>query len=117
MRHHTFASGPPLVTTLCVAPVMGDATPHGESHGGLSRPRTPEANVYQKVWYWCDIRESEKPAPDFERVPAEKREQVRQRWLAGLPEKRWKLWGPQIPFYQRCASMAVTVVGPVEETC
>lgn len=72
--------------------------------------------TYEPRWYWCRITEAdpEHEEPDWDRVPEEKRALVRQRWQErGLVTKRWKLWGPQIPYYQRTPGMTVVVEGPV----
>lgn len=64
-------------------------------------------------WYWCDITEPRGDEPDWSRVPEERREVVRQRWLAtNVETRRWKLWGPQIGFF--AAQYAVSVIGRVE---
>jgi hypothetical protein len=75
---------------------------------------------FEARWYWCEITErvlsGKQAEPDWERVPAEKREWVRARWVAANSHevtRDWKLWGPQIPFYQRQGDMRVHVVGPV----
>ena len=65
-------------------------------------------------WWWCDITEDEREPPDWDKIPEDRREMVRARWDAVAPTtKRWKLYGPQIPLYQKCDDISVTVIGPV----
>ena len=67
---------------------------------------------YAEAWYWCEITEDEREEPDWSKVPEERRAMVKERWDAVEPTtKRWKLWGPQIPLYQRTEGMQVSVVG------
>lgn len=63
-------------------------------------------------WYWCSVTdEADRPdEPDWSKVPEGRRETVRARWLesAKPTPKRWKLWGPQIAWYQRQPGYVVT---------
>jgi len=59
-------------------------------------------HYYNERWYWCEVTEADEP-PDFSLVPEDRRDMVRHRWeLANEPTpRRWKMWGPQIPWYLR----------------
>ena len=69
-------------------------------------------------WYWCDIVDrfllDELVEPDWSKVPESKRRMVREKLDAAKAEKlkptRCKLWGPQIPWYQRQPQYDVTVI-------
>ena len=71
-------------------------------------------------WYWCEIEDGDEATvkePDWSRIPEVKRAHVRERWLAAnkdrLEPERWKMWGPQIPWYQ-AHNYQVKVIGPVD---
>ncbi len=58
--------------------------------------------MYEECWYWCSITEADDTMePDWDRIPADRRELVRSRWKPKTVTKSWLLWGPQIPFFQR----------------
>lgn len=68
-------------------------------------------SAYEARWYWCEISEAPHDEPDWSKIPEEKREMVRERWeKANRITARWKLWGPQIPLYQRTPGMEVEVL-------
>jgi len=61
-------------------------------------------------WYWCTIEEIDEDAvaPDWDRVPEEKREAIRARWEAKNTVKdSFRLWGPQISFFQKFYKVVV----------
>jgi len=69
--------------------------------------------MFEKKWYACLITDEEdRTEPDWDLVPEDRRELVRSRWLNRNPiiPRKWKLWGPQIPFYQRILGMTVKVL-------
>lgn len=75
------------------------------------------AQAFEARWYWCDLTDAyELEEPDWSKVPADKNEQVRERWMVGAKAKlrpqRVQLWGPQIPFYLRQPKLDVLVIGP-----
>jgi hypothetical protein len=79
--------------------------------------------TYEARWYWCTLVDSsittELPEPDWSRVPASKLEHVRaqfeQRKAQAKPlTERVKLWGPQIPFFEKQPEYTVTVHEPAE---
>ena len=69
--------------------------------------------MYEARWYDCMIRESDTEAPDFSKVPVERRQVVEEKWRERLlrnPAVPHQLWGPQIPLYLRDPTMQVTVL-------
>ena len=75
---------------------------------------TNPPGLYEARWYPCYITdEQDRPEePDWDKVPEERREMVRQRWAEqAAPKPRFfKLWGPQIPFYRNTPGLRVHVV-------
>jgi hypothetical protein len=71
--------------------------------------------TYAERWYWCDVvDDAERPEePDWSRVPEDRRETVRARWVesAKPAPKRWKMWGPQVAWYSRQPGYHVNVIG------
>lgn len=86
-------------------------------------PPYDEHFPYEPRLYWCDFVDGflaeEVQAPDWDKVPEQKRAMVRQRFEASVAEKlkptRWKPFGPQIPWYMRQPKYRVTVIGPAEQ--
>lgn len=73
--------------------------------------------TFDARWYLCDITEDaddgSSAEPDWSRVPEEKRETVRARWVASRCTRvtsRVNLWGPQIAFFQRQPGYRVEVI-------
>lgn len=62
---------------------------------------------FEPRWYLCEVLEREEAEePDWSRVPASKRDEVRQRWQEkhairpeGKDDDLYWLWGPQIALY------------------
>lgn len=72
-----------------------------------------DLDSFDARWYRCLIEDRfGVTEPDWSRVPAGKRETVRQQFLArsAVPPESWLLWGPQIPWYQRQPMYRITVV-------
>lgn len=75
-------------------------------------------SALREAWYWCYVVDQFEaaavPEPDWSKVPEFKRFVVRARWEAAKEEKleptRWKMWGPQIAWYQRQPQYDVTVI-------
>lgn len=61
--------------------------------------------MYEERWYECDVWETaEVEPPDFSKVPEHKRHEVEERFWERHRTRtptRWKMWGPQIPTFQR----------------
>jgi hypothetical protein len=68
-------------------------------------------------WYECDVSDPPDEEPDWSRVPTDKRETVRTRWLRAnrQPARRCLMWGPQIEFF-RAQGSEITVIGPASYT-
>lgn len=66
------------------------------------------------AWYLCSLQEVDeaKVAPDFSKIPEQRREVVRQKWLSQnlAPAQECLLWGEQINKYQEREGTTVTVV-------
>lgn len=70
---------------------------------------------YQATWYWCEVTEiPEGTEPDWSKVPVHKVAEVKRRYMAkNAVTTRYKLWGPQIPTYQKREDMTIRVLGQV----
>lgn len=69
------------------------------------------------TWVKCLITEVPEDEPDWEKVPSERRELVRERWMNKNREVgEWLLWDAQIPFYRRMRGIEVTVLGQPKES-
>lgn len=77
-----------------------------------------DAEAYAARWYWCDLAEVPDEQPDFSKVPEDRREIVRERWLNSTlaAAQRCQLWGPQIETISRHPAYEVTVIEPVDNT-
>lgn len=65
---------------------------------------------YREEWYYCDVTEVTEEAPDFSRVPADRRKLIRERWeQSHAKTTRWKMWGPQIETFRRFGDEIVVI--------
>lgn len=71
-------------------------------------------------WYLCGVVDAEErpEEPDWSKVPEDRRAMVRGNWLSVQKSvaKVWKMWGPQIEWYNRQPGYQVTVIGPAAPT-
>lgn len=67
---------------------------------------------YEQRWYQCEVKEPSQEPPDFELVPAAKREEVRRRWESSRQNEplRCSMWGPQIDWFRDVLGYEITVV-------
>jgi hypothetical protein len=69
-------------------------------------------------WVWCEVTDdAERPEePDWSKVPEERRETVRARWLASSAPapRQWLMWEPQVAWYNRQPGYRVVIIGPGE---